>query len=81
MMYLIVRGGSVVAFCDSLQSAFVFGVHAHHVYGSGVSIRSVSTQDGGGWIENSEYVSAITPDHSFEYHRTKTPVFEAVVSH
>ena len=72
MMYLIVRGeSSVVAVCDSLESAVVFGVHSLCVDGEGVSIRTLDPQDGGGWVENSKYFGAITKEHVWDYMRNK----------
>ena len=69
-MYLIVRGeSSVVAICDSLESAFVFGIHSHAVDGEGVSIRTLDPQDGGGWVENSKHSCLITKEHVLDYIR------------
>jgi hypothetical protein len=61
---------SVVAVCESLSSAKKFTsefIWAEGAEGNTMTVRSLAIVDGGGWVENSEFVTSIGTVESKDY--------------
>ena len=61
-LYLVMCNDSVVAVCESLAIAKKFTssfIWAEGAEGNTMTVRSLAIADGGGWVENSEFVTSI----------------------
>ena len=59
-LYLVMCNDSVVAVCESLDTANKFTsafLWAEGAEGNDMTVRSLAIVDGGGWVENSEFVA------------------------
>jgi len=59
-LFLVMCNDSVVAVCESLSIANEFTsafIWAEGAEGNTMTVRSLAIADGGGWVENSEFVA------------------------